>query len=104
MKIVNKNEFDELIKTGVTLVDFYADWCGPCKLLSPILEDISIDYPDIKFVKVNVDNDEELAMRYGIMSIPTIFIFKDNQLIGNMSGYRPKDGMKSFIDSTIKGA
>jgi len=102
MKIVNKTEFDEIIKTGTTLVDFFADWCGPCKMLAPVLEELSSEYPDIKFIKVNVDNDEELAVRYGIMSIPTIFVFKDGELVNNMSGYRGKDGMKSFIESINK--
>ena len=61
MKIVNKQEFLETIKEGYTLVDFYADWCGPCKMLGPVLEELDSEYPDVAFVKVNVDNEEELA-------------------------------------------
>ena len=74
MRIVNEAEFDELIKSGVTLVDFYADWCGPCKMLSPILEDLDNEYPDITFVKVNCDDEMHLAERFGIMSIFTSYM------------------------------
>ncbi len=101
MKIVNENEFDEIIKNGVTLVDFYADWCGPCKMLSPILEELSKEYPNITFVKVNCDNDIKLAERFGIMSIPAMYMFKDGTQIANTGGYRPKDDMKDFIDKAI---
>ena len=101
MKIVNEKEFDEIIQSGYTLVDFYADWCGPCKMLSLILEELSEEYLDIKFVKVNVDNDMNLASRYSIMSIPTIYIFKDGKLIVSTQGYRDKDGMKLYIEDAL---
>ena len=101
MKIVNETEFDETIKTGVTLVDFYADWCGPCKMLAPILEDLSNEYKDIDFVKVNCDDEMGLADRYQIMSIPAIFIFKDGKVLTSTGGYRPKEQMKNFIDEAI---
>ena len=101
MKIVNEKEFDEIIQSGYTLVDFYADWCGPCKMLSPILEELSEEYPSIKFIKVNVDNDMNLASRYSIMSIPTIYIFKDGKLIVSTQGYRDKDGMKLYIEDAL---
>ena len=102
MKIINTNEFNEIIKSGTTLVDFYADWCGPCKMLGPVLEEVSNEYPDIEFVKVNVDENMDLAGQFGIMSIPTVFIFKDGQPIGNMGGYRDAGGVKTFIDQTTK--
>ena len=101
MKIVNEKEFDEIIQSGYTLVDFYADWCGPCKMLSPILEELSEEYPSIKFIKVNVDNDMNLVSRYSIMSIPTIYIFKDGKLIVSTQGYRDKDGMKLYIEDAL---
>lgn len=101
MKIVNEKEFDEIIQSGYTLVDFYADWCGPCKMLSPILEELSTEYSDIKFIKVNVDNDMNLASRYAIMSIPTIYIFKDGKLLVSTQGYRDKDGMKLYIEDAL---
>ena len=101
MKIVNETEFDETIKTGVTLVDFYADWCGPCKMLAPILEELDNEYPDITFIKVNCDDEIKLAERYGIMSIPAVFMFKDGNIIGNTGGYRGKDEMNNFIKNSL---
>ena len=98
MKIVNEAEFNEVIKNGITLVDFYADWCGPCKMLVPILEELDEEYPDITFVKVNCDNDMNLAEKFGIMSIPTIYMFKDRNVLANTGGYRGKQEMKSFIE------
>lgn len=102
MKIINQVEFDELIKHGTTLVDFYADWCGPCKMLGPILESLDEEYPDITFVKINCDNDIAVADRYGIMSIPAVFIIKDGEVIANILGYHGKEDMKKFIDNSIK--
>ena len=101
MKIVNEAEFDEIIKDGITLVDFYADWCGPCKMLAPILEELDNEYPDISFIKVNCDDEIKLAERYGIMSIPAVFMFKDGNIIGNTGGYRGKDEMNNFIKNSL---
>ena len=102
MKVVNEKEFDEIIQKGITLVDFYADWCGPCKMLAPILEDLSNEYSNINFIKVNCDDEMALAERYQIMSIPAIFMFKDGNILTNTSGYRPKDQMKAFIEEALK--
>ena len=104
MKIVNENEFKELIKDGYTVVDFYADWCGPCKSLGPILEEVSKTYTDVKFIKVNVDDNENLAYTYGIMSIPCVIMFKDNELVNKFIGLRGKEEVESFIESNIKEA
>ena len=102
MKTVNTQEFDQIITSGITLVDFYADWCGPCKMLGPIIEELDNEFPDIEFIKVNVDENMDLADRYSIMSIPTVYIFKDGSLIGQMQGYRDKSGVKAFIENAIK--
>ena len=67
--------FKKEIKNGIVLVDFYADWCGPCKMVAPIIEELSQEKENVKFIKVNVDNHEEIAKEYGIMSIPTMIIF-----------------------------
>ena len=104
MKIVNEAEFNEITKQGITLVDFFANWCGPCKMLSPILEELDSEYPDITFVKVDCDADMNLADRFGIMSIPAIFILKDGEVIGNAGGYMPKINVKEFIDITLSKA
>lgn len=101
MKIINSNEFNETIETGITLVDFFAEWCGPCKMMGPVLEELSNQYADVEFVKVNIDDNMDLAERFQIMSIPTVYIFKDGQVIGKNTGYNGPDGIKQFIDSTI---
>ena len=101
MKIINTEEFNELIKSGTTLVDFFADWCGPCKMLGPVLEQLDEQYPDINFVKVNVDENMDLAQQFSIMSIPNVHIFKDGKDIANMQGYRDENGVKQFIADAL---
>ena len=98
MQIVNKTDFQKIIQNGYTLVDFYADWCGPCKMLGPILEEVSHEYPDVDFIKINVDNEQELAAEYRIMSIPAVFMFKDGEMVGKTGGLKPKEAIKNFID------
>lgn len=102
MKIVNKVEFEEMIKNGYTLVDFFANWCGPCKMLGPVLEGLDAEYPNVNFVKVDVDEEGELAAKYGVMSIPTVFILKDGEIVAKTGGMQPKSAIKSFIDSAVK--
>ena len=102
MKIVNKVEFDEMIKSGYTLVDFFANWCGPCKMLGPVLEGLAEEYPNVSFVKVDVDEEGELAAKYGVMSIPTVFILKDGEIVAKTGGMQPKSQIKAFIDSAVK--
>ena len=98
MKILNKAEFEETIKEGVTLVDFFATWCGPCKMLGPVLEELSAEIPDVKFVKVDVDDEPELAEKYGIMSIPNVFLFKNGEIAGSFLGLQSKENVKTFIE------
>ncbi len=87
-------DFNEEVKEGLVIVDFYADWCGPCKMLGPIMEEIANDY---KVVKVNVDEQEDLARKYGIMSIPTVMIFKDGENKKTLVGFTPKEKLLSEI-------
>ena len=101
MRILNTEEFNELIKTGTTLVDFFADWCGPCKMLGPVLEELDSEYPDVDFAKVNVDENMELAGEYGIMSIPAVFLFRNGEVIGNFGGYRDRESVREFLDSKL---
>jgi len=101
MEKITVNEFDDVIKNGTTLVDFFADWCGPCKMLGPVLEELDSEYPDIRFVKVNIDENMELAERYQIMSIPTVYIFKDGEVFNKMNGYRDVESVKEFINSAV---
>ena len=96
--IVTKHNYEiEVMKSDKTvIVDFYADWCGPCKMIAPILEEIANEN-DVKLCKVNVDNDGELAMGFGIASIPTIFIYKNGEITSRIVGYRTKDEILKHI-------
>lgn len=99
--IQNTNEYDELLKNNKSVfVDFYADWCGPCKMVGPIVEELSNEETDVKFVKVNVDNTPDIAQRYGIMSIPTLLAFKDGELAGSIVGFQPKEVIKELVAKT----
>lgn len=99
MKIIHEAEFDTITKeNGVVLVDFFATWCGPCKMLSPVLEELSKDLAGkVEIVKVDVDQDGNLAMRYSIMSVPTMLIFKDGELAGTLQGYQPKPQLEATL-------
>ena len=97
MKIVNSDEFKQTIAKGTTVVDFYADWCGPCKMLGPVLEGVASNYPEINFVKVNCDESMDIADEYRIMSIPAVFMFVDGQVKASFVGYKEKDGVERFI-------
>ena len=95
-KVLNSEEFKkEVLESKETvLVDFYADWCGPCKMLAPIMEEISKDH---KVFKVNTDDEEELAMEYGIMSIPCVIAFKDGIEVNRSVGLVDKDTILNLI-------
>lgn len=99
MKQVSAQEFDQEINSGTVFVDFFAEWCGPCKMMGPIVEEIEQEIPAVKFIKVNVDDAEEIAMRYGIMSIPTFFLFKDGQLLKKIVGGHSKQEVIDFINN-----
>ena len=87
---LNQNNFNNAIANGTTLVDFYADWCGPCRMVSPIVDEIAEERSDITVGKVNVDDENALAMKYGVMSIPTLIVFKDGQEKTRIVGARSK--------------
>lgn len=97
INLENKN-FDDEIKSGVVLVDFFANWCGPCKMLSPVIEGLSNELNDVKFIKLNVDEHGELASRYQIMSIPALILFKDGKVVSKAVGFQPKDALKTWIN------
>ena len=87
---LNANNFDDMIKEGTVLVDFYADWCGPCKMLSPIIDEVANERADVTVGKVNVDDEEALAIKFGVISIPTLVIFKNGAEHARLIGVRPK--------------
>lgn len=94
---LNVGNFDETIGSGVVLVDFYADWCGPCRMVSPIVDEIAVENADIVVGKVNVDESSELASRYGVMSIPTLIVFKGGREYSRIVGYKPKGAILEAI-------
>lgn len=98
MALINleKQDFNELTKEGLVLVDFYAMWCGPCKMIAPILEELSNEV-DNTIVKVDVDRHPEISQQYNIMSIPTLVLFKNGQEVTRRSGFQTKDMLKAFI-------
>mgnify|MGYP004536307891 FL=1 len=91
-----EDDFNEIIKSKV-LVDFYADWCGPCKMLAMEIEKVASEI-DIDIVKVNVDEEEDIARKYGVMSIPTLILFENGQELKKTIGFMPKDKIKEFIE------
>ncbi len=85
------------------VVDFYADWCGPCKMLAPVIKQLSAEMTSCEFFKVNIDNDPDLASKYGVMSIPTVMVFKNGQPVMTNTGFVPKDMLKSKIEDAVNG-
>ena len=96
---VNKNNFqDEVLNSDKpVLVDFWASWCGPCGMFAPILEEIAAERSDVKVCKINVDEEPELASRYKVMSIPTLLVVKEGQVVNQAVGARPKSQILSLL-------
>lgn len=90
--------FNKEIVNGTVVVDFYADWCGPCQMLSPVIEELASERSNAKFIKVNVDEQQELAKQYGVMSIPTIIVFKNGKIKNTNVGFVPKEIIQSWIE------
>ena len=90
VKELNIQNFHEETDNGVCLIDFWASWCGPCRMLSPIVDEIASERPDIKVCKVNVDEQDRLAAAFGVMSIPTIVLMRDGKVEAASVGYMPK--------------
>ena len=104
VSVLNKNSFEEkIINNGeVALIDFYADWCMPCKMFSPVLDAVAEEYTGkVNCYKINVDNDAEIAAKYKIMSIPAVLLFKDGEVLDSFNGSLPKDKVHTFLDKNI---
>ena len=97
--MITKNNFD-LIKNSdkPVLLDFYADWCGPCRMVAPILHEIAEERPDVIVAKINVDDEEELAMEFGVYSIPTLVVMKNGEVVKQASGARPKAQILAMLE------
>lgn len=98
LNIDNTNfEAEVLNSSKKVLVDFWASWCGPCRMVGPIVEEIANERPDIKVCKINVDEQPELAAKFGIMSIPTLMVFENGKVVNQSAGARPKDAILSLL-------
>lgn len=99
---IDVKQFDELLKGETPVVcDFYADWCGPCKMLAPVIDKCSEKFTNAKFVKVNVDESFELAARYGVMSIPMVGVFKGGELADKSVGFTSQSETEEFLSSAL---
>lgn len=98
---VNKISFQEAVLNSKqpVLVDFWASWCGPCRMISPILDELAEENPDVKFVKINVDEEPELANQFQVMSIPALFVLQNGQVVAQSLGVKPKAQLQALLDS-----
>lgn len=99
MRVLNETEFEQFVEKsqGVVLVDFFATWCGPCRMLAPILEDLSEEVQN-PIYKVDVDECETLSRKFGILSIPTMIFFKNGELVEKITGLRTKQEIKQMLE------
>ena len=96
--VTNENFQSEVIESDKpVLIDFWASWCGPCKMLSPVISEIAEEHPEIKVCKVNVDEENALAMQHNIMSIPCLVVYKDGKIVATTVGYQPKENILGLI-------
>ena len=100
MEIIHGNEtnFNDMIQDELVLVDFFATWCGPCRMLGPVLEELANDRNNIKIVKIDIDESASLAKSYGIMSVPTLLLFKNGKLVNQRSGCMQKEELTNWIE------
>ena len=99
---INDNTFENSIKDGICLVDFWAPWCGPCRMLSPVIDELAEEMQNIKVFKCNVDEAKETPSKFGIMGVPTLIIFKNGKLLAQRSGMAPKKIIQDWINENIK--
>lgn len=92
--------FADLIKEGTVLIDFYADWCGPCKMIVPVIESLALERDDINIIKIDVDKQDAIASKFGVLSIPTLHLYKDGKLVSERKGFQTKETLTEWIDGT----
>ena len=93
----NKSDFVDATASGTVLVDFYANWCGPCKMLAPVLEQFANDMPDVQVVKVDVDVVSDVAKEFGVVSIPTLILCKEGEIVDKQVGFMNINQLKAFV-------
>ncbi len=100
MIIITKDNFKSEVEefSGLAVIDLYADWCGPCRMLAPVLDELEGEYPEVKFCKINVDNEPELAKAFNVKNIPMVALVKDNTFVDMSIGYVPKENLKKLIE------
>lgn len=101
INIETKEQFEELIKSGVVLIDFWAPWCGPCRMLAPYLEEIAEERPSIKVLKVNVDDLGSIAQEYGVSAIPSLHLLINGEEVAHNVGFLPKPAIDEMIDKNL---
>ena len=96
---VTKENFDKEVMQaqGTVLVDFWAAWCGPCRMIAPAVEKIAEEHPEVKVCKINIDDEQELAIRHGVMSIPTLMVVKNGEIVNTAIGLRPKEEIEALL-------
>ena len=96
---VTKENFDKEVMQaeGTVLVDFWAAWCGPCRMIAPAVEKIAEEHPEVKVCKINIDDEQELAIKYGVMSIPTLMVVKNGEIVNTAVGLRPKEEIEALL-------
>lgn len=101
-KVINSSEFNSEIKDGVVVVDFFATWCGPCKMLAPIFEELGSEMSGkVKFLKVDVDQSSDIAMKYKVASVPTMAVFKNGESVDKIVGFVPKEKIKATVEAHL---
>lgn len=96
---VKDSDFSENTSEGLVLVDFWAPWCGPCKMIAPVLEELDGELSDkVQIVKLNVDDNQETASKFGVMSIPTLLLLKDGNVVDQVVGFQPKEALAELIN------
>ncbi len=106
MKEITKDNFDEFVtQEGISVLDFYADWCGPCKRMVPLLNKVELEYKNekVQFGKVDIDNEKELVDRFKVVGVPTFMFFKEGWNVGEFTGVRPINLLRQDIDNLLSG-
>ena len=101
VEAVSEKDFEAYVKTGVVLVDFWAPWCGPCRMFAPVFEELSGEMEKVKFAKVDITENEGLAQKHGVMSLPTLILFKDGEEAGRMMGAVSKEHLKQWVEDKL---